>query len=109
MTFTRSLASSGSGNFQWTPNGGGFSAYGGAMTVRVNNGNSTLIWDTQIQGPLKFGSTTANNIVDFQNGIDLGSSTRTIAVDDNPNSSNDYAQISGSGLRHRGNHENRHR
>ena len=95
-TFTRNLAASGSSDFQWTPNGGGFAAGGGALTVRVNNGNSTLAWDSQIQGTLKFGSTTAANMVDFQNGIDLGSSTRTIAVDDNPSSANDYAQISGA-------------
>ena len=66
------------------------------MTVRVNNGNSTLSWDGQIQGPLKFGSLTATNMVDFQNGIALGSAVRTIQVDDNPNSSSDYAQISGA-------------
>ena len=51
---------------------------------------------TQIVGTLKFGSTTATALTDFQNGIDLNAATRTIQVDDNPNSTTDYAQVSGA-------------
>jgi autotransporter-associated beta strand protein len=94
-TFTRTLAGSGSNCFQWTTNGGGFAAGAGPLTVRINNGNSTLAWDTQIKGILKFGSSSAVNPVDFQNGISLGGVTRTIQVVDNTLSTADYATISG--------------
>jgi len=99
VTFTRTLGTSGSNRFQWNTYGGGFSAGAGAMTVRVNNGAGTLTWDTtvgsHIVGTLKFGSDSAANVVDFQNGIALGSSTRTVQVTDNPNTGADYAKISG--------------
>ena len=69
------------------------------MTVQVNNGTSTLTWGTtqgsQIVGTLKFSSTTAATLTNFQNGINLNAGTRTVQVDDNPNSTADYAQISG--------------
>ncbi|MBN2579004.1 MAG: autotransporter-associated beta strand repeat-containing protein [Pirellulales bacterium] len=97
VTFTRSLGTSGN-RFQWTTSGGGFAAGAGPMTVRVNNGTGTLSWGTSgnvIKGTLKFGSQSAANLVDFQNGINLGSSTRTIQVDDNPATGADYAKISG--------------
>ena len=100
-TFTRSLGSSG-GAVEWTANGGGFSAGDGTLTVNIggNATPSTLNWGTtvgsQIVGTLKFGSTFAANLVDFRNGINLGSDVHTIQVDDNLLSSADSAQISGS-------------
>jgi fibronectin-binding autotransporter adhesin len=100
VTFTRTLSgTSGSNRFRWTANGGGFAAGGGALTVKVNNGTSSITWGTtvgsQIVGTLKFGSTTAANVVTFQNGINLNAATRTINVDDNPATGADYAAISG--------------
>ncbi|NLE39536.1 MAG: hypothetical protein GX621_16055, partial [Pirellulaceae bacterium] len=98
-TFTRSLGTTGSGKFQWNTSGGGFAGGAGPMTVRVNNGTSTLTWGTtvgsQIVGTLKFGSTTAANTVTFENGIDLNAVQRTIHVEDNPNSGGDIAIVSG--------------
>ncbi len=45
------------------------------MTVRINNGASTLTWGTtkgsQIVGTLKFGSLSAANTVTLENGINL--------------------------------------
>ncbi|MBN2217305.1 MAG: autotransporter-associated beta strand repeat-containing protein, partial [Pirellulales bacterium] len=98
VTFTRSLGTSGSA-FQWTTSGGGFAGGEGPMTVRVNNGTGTLSWGTSgnvIKGILKFGSTTAKNWVEMQNGINLGSTTRTVWVEDNPETAADYAVISGN-------------
>ena len=84
-TFTRSLGTSGS-TFRWTSNGGGFSANGATLTVNVG-GNATpteLIWGTtvgsNIVGPLMFGSSTANQQVEFRNRIDLRGATRTLDV-----------------------------
>jgi fibronectin-binding autotransporter adhesin len=99
-TFSRTLnGTSGSNRFRWTANGGGFAAGGGPLTVRVNNGTGALTWGTTvgsyIVGTLKFGSTTAANVVTFQNGINLNAATRTINVDDNPATGADYAAISG--------------
>ena len=98
-TFSRTLATSGSGNFGWTTAGGGFAAGGGPMVVRINGGTSAVGWGNtagvNIAGVLKFGSATANAQVDFQNGINLNGADRTIQVEDNPNSSTDVAMISG--------------
>ena len=100
VTFTRTLSNTaGSNRFYWGANGGGFSANNKAMTVKVNNGTSTLTWGTtqgsQIVGPLMFGSTTAANTTTFQNGINLNGAARTIQVIDNPDSTADIAILSG--------------
>ena len=98
-TFTRSLGTSGS-TFQWTHNGGGFSAGTGSMTVNVggNATPATLTWgDTigsQIVGPLMLSPPLAGAATTFQNPINLNGGNRTIQVDDNPNSGSDYAVIS---------------
>ena len=91
----------GNGNFQWTANGGGFSAGVNPLPVNIagNATPTTVAWGTTlgsgIVGTLKFGSPTAANVVNFQNGIDLGGADRTIQVNDNPYSTADYAKISG--------------
>ena len=81
-TFNHSLSA-----FQWTANGGGFSAGNGAMTVNIGGGSATLNWGAGvgngIMGTLKFGSATANYGVTFQNGINLNGGSRTIEVDGN--------------------------
>jgi fibronectin-binding autotransporter adhesin len=96
-TFTRSLGTSGS-TFQWTANGGGFSAGAGALTVNIGSGTA-LTWGTtvgtNIVGTLKFGSATAANVTTFQNAVNLNAATRTIQVDDNISSTADYAVMSG--------------
>ncbi|HLA86298.1 MAG TPA: PEP-CTERM sorting domain-containing protein [Thermoguttaceae bacterium] len=79
-------------------NGGGCAAGTGAMTVRINNGTSTINWGTTgnvIKGTLKFGSGSTANVLTLQNGINLNGGSRTIQVDDNPSTSADYAVISG--------------
>ena len=70
------------------------------MAVRVNGGTSTLTWGntvgTNIVGTLMLNSPTAANVTTFQNGINLNGADRTIQVADNPNSTADYAVISGA-------------
>jgi autotransporter-associated beta strand protein len=104
VTFTRSLGTSGN-MFQMTANGGGFSAGNAPMVVNIS-GNSTpttLTWGAapgdvggKLVGTLKFGSTSAAATTTFQNPIALGSTNRTIQVDDNPNTIADVAVIAGS-------------
>ena len=104
VNFTRSLGTSGA-TFQWTANGGGFSAGNAPMVVNIG-GNATpdtLAWGTapgdvgsKLVGTLKFGSTTAAAVTTFQNSLDLGSTDRTIQVDDNPNTTADMAVITGN-------------
>jgi autotransporter-associated beta strand protein len=99
VTFSRTLASSGSSKFRFSSTaGGGFSAGDGPMTVKINNGTASVSWGTaatNIAGTLKFGSLTANNVVTLLNAINLNAATRTIDVTDNPNSTADWAVISG--------------
>ena len=82
--FTRGLATSGASKFQFTANGGGFSATGGTLTVNIGGSSSQVQWGTtvgtQIVGPLLFGSATANAQTVLQNPIDLNSAIRTINV-----------------------------
>jgi autotransporter-associated beta strand protein len=97
-SFTRSLGTSGSSNFQWTANGGGFAANGGKLTVTIaNNAATELVWGTtvgsQIVGTLDFGSATANAETEFQNRIDLGNGTRTVDVA--AGTGGDFATLSG--------------
>ncbi|MEY3395888.1 MAG: hypothetical protein RL346_2125, partial [Verrucomicrobiota bacterium] len=102
------------GQFNWTSeNGGGFSARGGKLTVTVGNNVATeQVWafvstgssavgasivpaNNAILGPLKFGSTTADNEVEFRNNINLNGEVREINVTDNTGSSGDFATLSG--------------
>ena len=97
-TFSRYLGTSGA-TFQFTANGGGFSAVNAPLIVDLGCG-VPLTWGTnvgsQIVGTLKFGSPTATSSVDFQNDINLNGADRTIQVDDNPTSIGDFATLSGS-------------
>ncbi len=80
-------------DIQWTA-GGGFSAFGGGLTVSLDNGNP-LIWGGNAfevaENPLVFGSSSANGNTTFTNAIDLNGVTQTILV--NPNGSNTDAAI----------------
>ena len=59
-----------------------------------------MTWGTtvgsQIVGTLKLNSPSAAAVTTFQNNVDLGGANRTIFVDDNPNSTADYAVMSGT-------------
>ncbi len=94
--FSRGLAASGASNFQFTANGGGFSANGGQLTVNIGGG-AALQWGTtvgtNIVGNFRFGSVTANNKTLFQNAIDLNGADRTILV--TAGSGGDSNEISG--------------
>jgi autotransporter-associated beta strand protein len=94
QNFTRPLGTSGNA-FQWTDNGGGFSSRGGTLNVNVAS-VSTLIWGTQLQGTLKFNSTYAAGVVNFQDSINLNGGARTVFVNDDINRTTDYAILSGA-------------
>jgi len=100
VSFTRGLATSGSGKFAFGTSGGGFSAGPAAMTVNIGGSSSAVTWGTTVGtnlvGTLKFGSTTAANVTTLVNPIALGTSTRTVNVDDNISTTADYAVMSGS-------------
>ena len=89
----------GPGNIQWTGNGG-FSAQGGPLVVQLNGGTGTIAWGSANFVPagsdLVLGSATSDNVVDFQNGINLGGGNRTIVAMENPSSTAALAMISGA-------------
>lgn len=75
----------------WATNGsGGFSAKGGALTVNIGGASAAMTWGgsggflgtvNTSTGKLIFGSTTSDNVVTFQNPINLnGAFTRSIVV-----------------------------
>ncbi len=96
-SLTRSLGTSGASKLQFTANGGGFSANGGQFTVNLGSG-TPLVWGTTVGtnlvGPLRFGSTTANNKTLLQNAIDLNGADRTVYVVSG--AGGDSAEISGA-------------
>ncbi len=98
VTFSRTLGN-GAGQVRLSGNSG-FSASGGAMTVQLNGGTGPVTWGTTNfipgAGSFALGSFTANNLVDFQNALDLGGATRTILVYDNAAVLTDRARISGA-------------
>lgn len=100
-TFTRTVGTA-AGNVNWSTSSGGFAANGGTLNLQLNNGTGSQTWNgssfVATGQTLIFGSTSADNRVDFQNALNLGSSgsgQRTIQVIDNPNSASDIARISG--------------
>jgi len=98
-TFTRSMGT-GAAMVRWSYSGG-FSAYGGKMTVAIGGTSSPtpLVWGSGNFVPnnyaLIFGSSTANSETEFKNSIDLAGAARTITVNDNPFSTGDFATLSG--------------
>jgi autotransporter-associated beta strand protein len=68
------------------------------LNVNVGNG-AALTWGTTVGtnlvGTLKLSSNTAANVTTFQNAVDFGGASRTVQVDNNPNSTADYAVLSG--------------
>jgi fibronectin-binding autotransporter adhesin len=101
-TFSRTVGTA-AGNVNWSTSSGGFAAIGGALNLQLNNGTAAVTWNgssmVQTGQTLIFGSTSADSLVDFQNALNLGSSSsgqRTIQVIDNPGSATDRARISGN-------------
>ena len=78
---------------------GGFSAGGGKMTVNLYGDDRTISFGTDprgsIAGTMILSSNSAQYETEFQNGLNLNGGARTIEVDDNPNSSGDFASLSG--------------
>jgi len=99
-TFSRTLGTGG-GQVAWMTNSsGGFAAQGAALNIQLNAGTSTMNWGSTgsfvgTGARLIFGSAKADNVVDFQNGLNLNGASRTIEVLDNSASTADFAQISG--------------
>jgi len=85
------------GAVSWDRVHGGFAAYGGPLTVNLENdvtltpGGTDTGFDAHA---LELGSHTANDMVDFQNDIFLDR-TQRIQVYDNPDSENDRTVYSG--------------
>ncbi len=107
-TFTAAIHSSNPGSLWWpsgsASGGGGFSAYGGPVTVTLTNAagtpNGTLTWagNDIVRGTgdaLLLGSRTANAALTWTNPINLNGAVREIRVYDNPNSTGDQAVLSG--------------
>lgn len=86
-TFNRTLGT-GTTQVQWPNNtaGGGFSAYGGDLTVDLNAvGADTFTWASTAlfardAAPLIFGSSTANATVRWVDNINLNGAARTVWV-----------------------------
>jgi autotransporter-associated beta strand protein len=64
--------------------GGGFAAYGAVRTVNLGGASATVQFGSGNfvgnTSPLIFGSPTANNMIVFQNPVNLNGGTRTIAT-----------------------------
>jgi autotransporter-associated beta strand protein len=65
-------------------NAAGFAAYGADRFVNLGGSGSTVTWGAgnfiAAGSPLYFGTLTADHTLDFQNGINLNSATRSIQV-----------------------------
>ncbi len=78
---------------------GGFSAYGGSLTVDLNGeGADTLTWAAGyfVTDAFLFGSVRSDSEAILVDGIELGSAARTIRVTDNPDSLADKGVIRGA-------------
>ena len=104
--FTAALGSAANAAPQvnWGAGGGGFSAFGGPVTVTVTGTTANWASTTNFLGngeSLVFGSNTADNVVTFTRDFGLASNgnvtaTREIRVLDNTGSATDRAVLSGN-------------
>ncbi len=82
--FTRALGA-GNNQVQFTASSG-FSAFGAARNVNLGGAAATVVWNSGSFVPtgsaLVLSSTTSDNTVTFQNGIDTNGAVRTVQVDD---------------------------
>jgi len=89
------------GQVSWLANGsGGFSAFGGTLSVTLTTDTVTpIVWGTVpfINGTseLILSSTNADNVVTFNNSINFGNGVRSVRVYDNTTTTDDYAVIAG--------------
>jgi len=97
-SFTNSLGT-GTGQVRWFSADGGFAARTGAATINIGGSGQTLTYGASnfiaSGNKLIFGSETADNVVTFQNPLDLSGATQTVQVVDNVNSSSDAAVLAG--------------
>ena len=102
-TFSREIANTDGNYIYWNGNCGGFSAYGGKLTVSLITGYSslganTIDWSSGNDGfnskSMHLGSRTANDIVELQNAVHVDGD-RYFWSWDNPYTNTDYAVISG--------------
>lgn len=95
--FTRDLGT-GVNQVQWT-SGGGFAAFGVDRFVNIGGAGAQMVWATGgfvvNGGLLTLGHASADAVVDFQNPIDLGATTRTISANGNTGSAFFGATVSG--------------
>jgi autotransporter-associated beta strand protein len=99
---TRNMGTA-AGAIQWTGDGG-FSAYGAARAVRLNNGVASITWPNlwsasqfvPANNALILGSPYSDNTVDFQNGLFFGCQQRVVRVLDGVSPANMDAKLSGA-------------
>lgn len=99
--FTRNVGT-GAGAVQWKGDGG-FSAYGAARAVRLNNGTASIHWPNlwslssfvPANNALILGSPYSDNTIDFQNGLFFGCQQRVVCVNDGVAATNVDARLSG--------------
>jgi fibronectin-binding autotransporter adhesin len=93
-TFSRDLGT-GAGQFQFAASGGGFAAYGGALTVTIANGDPD--WGNFFNSAfVYFGSNISDNVVTLTNNLSLGAGDYFINVADNTGSTADKTVFSGT-------------
>jgi len=99
VTYTDKFWNDSPGNHCLSWFGGGFAGGGGAMTVNLYGDGRTVTWtgngNTGIAGPIQLSSSTAQYATVLQNGLNFNGAEQTVFVDDNPNSTGDYAVLSG--------------
>jgi fibronectin-binding autotransporter adhesin len=88
-SFTRATGT-GANQVQWG-SGSGFSAYNGPLTVNIGGAGASFT----ALATMQFGSQSASDAVTLANPVFLNTVSCTIQVNDNPNSGNDLAVISG--------------
>jgi autotransporter-associated beta strand protein len=95
-TFTRALGT-GAGQVRFTGTGG-FSAFGGDLTVNLGGAGATVTRGTApfATSTLVFGSTAADARTLFVNGVNLNAGTLVVDVRDNPTDNTDLAEMSGA-------------
>ncbi|WP_050026662.1 autotransporter-associated beta strand repeat-containing protein [Verrucomicrobium sp. BvORR034] len=98
--FDRALGT-GADQLRWGANAGGFGAWYGSLTVNINGDGGMLTWGTTANflagnAALIFQSATSEGTVDFVNALNLGTgAARVVTVNDNGNTTLDYAKLSG--------------
>ncbi len=100
VTYTDKFWNDSPGNHCLSWFGGGFAAGGGQLTVNLYGDGRTITWtgngNSGIAGPIQLSSSTAQYATVLQNGLNFNGAEQTVYVDDNPNSSGDYATLAGT-------------